>query len=471
MVVAGSTRYGSTAAREAAPSHDDLPREHGFEPLVIEGALPPELSGTLYRNGPGLFGQFSVRYTHPFEADGAITAIRIGGGRAWGACRITATAGLLEERAAGSLRYGLAAPWPRRFVNTIRGRHKNTANTSVVVWQDRLFALLEIAKPTEIDPRDLSTLGETDLAGAVIAGFSAHPRRVVRRGAIYNFGVEYGRKTRLHLYELPDLGAARRLGAVELAGPAVVHDFCATETHLVFFISPVRVNSVRMLLSIGPFHELFRWRPELGAEVICVPIDGAGDIVRFTTDAFFQWHFANGFTRGGELIIDYVRYPAFDSFEKLGALSIRVPPVGLDGRAHRATINLAGRSLRTNLLLDRTCEFPTVAPSREGSEYGATYLVVDDAMAIGRLDHATGALDVHELPRTQRATEPCFVARAGARSETDGWILSLCHDGPSDRAFLAVYDAHRLSAGPVACAWFDHQIPITFHGTFLADRR
>ena len=27
-------------------------------------------------------------------------------------------------------------------------------------------------------------------------------------------------------------------------------------------------------------------------------------------------------------------------------------------------------------------------------------------------------------------------------------------------------DALRLSEGPVARAWFDHQIPITFHGTF-----
>jgi all-trans-8'-apo-beta-carotenal 15,15'-oxygenase len=44
----------------------DLPREHGFEPLVVEGALPTTLRGTLYRNGPGQFGQFGKRYTHPF---------------------------------------------------------------------------------------------------------------------------------------------------------------------------------------------------------------------------------------------------------------------------------------------------------------------------------------------------------------------------------------------------------------------
>ena len=55
----------------------DLPREHDFEPLTIEGTLPRSLRGTLYRNGPGQFGQFGTRYTHPFEADGAVTAVRI----------------------------------------------------------------------------------------------------------------------------------------------------------------------------------------------------------------------------------------------------------------------------------------------------------------------------------------------------------------------------------------------------------
>ena len=52
----------------------DLGREHGFEPLVIEGKLPAGLRGTLYRNGPGQFGIGGTRYTHPFEADGAVTA-------------------------------------------------------------------------------------------------------------------------------------------------------------------------------------------------------------------------------------------------------------------------------------------------------------------------------------------------------------------------------------------------------------
>lgn len=467
------------AAAPAAPSlttrlwSQGLTREHGFEPLEIEGVIPAELRGTLYRNGPGQFEMDGTRYTHPFEGDGAITAVRLGGGAALGASIITPTAGLIEERAAGALRYGQAAPWWRRVRNMIGGRRKNTANTSALVWQGRLFALMEGAVPTELDPRDLSVRGETALGGVVIQTFSAHPHRVGARRAIYGFGLEYGRTTRLHLYELPDAGAARWIGSVVLDAAVMLHDFIATDTHLVFFVSPARVVVPRMLLQLGRFEDLWKWRPEHGTEVICVPIDRPAEVVRFTVDAFYQWHFASAFTRADELVVDYVRYPDFDSFGQIGRY-LSAPATAEDqmlteGRAHRATIDLRARTLRSEPLLDRPVEFPTVAPGREGTPDPTIYLAFDDLRAIGRLDPRTGAVVSHELPATQRVTEPLFVPRPGATADDDGHVIALCHDDPSDRAFLAIYDAARLPDGPVARAWFDHQVPITFHGTYAPD--
>ena len=51
---------------------EDVSREHGFELLRVEGDLPRELAGTLYRTGPGLFGSFGRSYAHLVEGDGAI---------------------------------------------------------------------------------------------------------------------------------------------------------------------------------------------------------------------------------------------------------------------------------------------------------------------------------------------------------------------------------------------------------------
>ncbi|MGE5186488.1 MAG: carotenoid oxygenase family protein [Acidobacteriota bacterium] len=432
----------------------DLKREHGFEPLRVEGKLPAELRGTLYRNGPGQFGQFGKRYTHPFEADGATTAIRIADGKAAGASRIHATAGLVAERAAGKQLYGLAVAWPRRFANGLRRRFKNTANTNIIAWQGRLFALMEAARPTELDPRDLSVIGETDL-GVVVAAFSAHPHRVAARRATYNFGLEYGRVTKLHTYELPDAGPARHLGVLALPGAPMLHDFIATESHLVFFVSPVRVDVPRMLLQLGSFEQLFRWKPEHGTEVIAVPIDRPHEPVRFTTDAFYQWHFANAFSRGHELVIDYVRYPNFDSFREIGAVGAGAQrDVLATGRYHRATLDLGARTLRSTQLADRACEFPTVTPGEEGREHRVAYAAFDELTAIGSVD-AHGQIRAHELPAGERASEPLRVG---------DHVLVLCH--VRDAAYVAVYDAGRIPDGPIAKIWIDHHVPITFHGTF-----
>ncbi len=433
----------------------DLGREHGFEPLVVEGTLPAGLRGTLYRNGPGQFGQFGTRYKHPFEGDGAATAVRIEGGKATGASRLHRTKGLLEEREAGKVLYNFSAPWPRRVANMFRGRQKNVANTNIITWQGRLFALVESSRPTEIDPRDLSTIGETDL-GAIGRAFSAHPHRVESRKAIYNFGVEYGRVTKLWMYELPDAGPARKLGEVALDGAPMLHDFIATETHLVFFVSPTRVHVPRMMLQIGGFADMFQWKPEHGTDVICVPIDRPSEVVRFTTDAFYQWHFANAFTRDNEIVVDYVRYPNFDSFYDIGALASGAKGDGVleGGLLHRATIDLTARTLRSEPIAERTCEFPTIASGLEGREHSTTYVAFDNLAAIGSID-SKGTIRSHALPAGVRGTEPVWA---------DGYLLSLCH--ATDRAYLAVYDPARIPDGPLAKIHIDHHVPITFHGSF-----
>src|SRR5207248_2482238 len=184
-----------------------------FGHATVEGRLPDDLRGTLYRNGPGLYESVGKRYAHPFGADGAVTALRLDGDGARAASKIHDTIGLAEERAAGKALYGLGVSWPRRVWNGLRGRDKNTANTNLMWWNGRLFALMEAGMPTELDPQTLATIGATDLDGVVASWFSAHPHRSARRRTTYNFGLEVGRHMKLHLYALPDDGAARRLAA------------------------------------------------------------------------------------------------------------------------------------------------------------------------------------------------------------------------------------------------------------------
>jgi all-trans-8'-apo-beta-carotenal 15,15'-oxygenase len=457
----------SPSRRAISPGYRrSLVRDHGFEPLRVTGKLPEGLAGTLVRNGPGLFERFGQSYDHPFEGDGALSAIRLDGRGALGAHRIVKGLGYLEEKAAGRPLYGSAAPRWRRLWNGLRLHGKNTANTSVLSWQGRLFALMEAAKPTEIDPSDLSTLGETDLDGVVAQTFSAHPHAIPARKAVYNFGMRFGRRSAIELYALPFAGPARRLGAVPLDRPLMVHDFVATERHLVFLLSPVRISAPHVLLGVGGFEQIIRWTPGDGTEVIVVPIDAPSRVTRFTVDPFFQWHFANAFEDTGAITLDLVRYDDVSSFKRIGGKE----EVQSVGRLTRMRLDPAAKTLTSEPRWDQPCEFPRVDPRVEGTAHRHIWLSSDGdgAAGIACVDMQTGRVRLAAVEAHQRQSEPVLVPRSADAPEGDGWVLSLVYDAREHASHLAVYDTRTLEDGPVARAHFDHHVPMTFHGAWIA---
>jgi carotenoid cleavage dioxygenase-like enzyme len=448
----------------------DVSREHGFEPLRVEGELPRELAGTLYRAGPGLFASFGRAYDHLFEGDGAISGVRFHDGRAEGAHRVVQSAGLGAERAAGRALYGSAVPRARRVANALRGRIKNVANTNALVWQGRLFALVESSRPTELAPDSLATHGETDLGGIVLETFTAHPHPVAARNAIYGFGTRFGRAPALALYELPARGAARRFGEIVLEQNTVVHDFVATDRHLVFLIGPARLRALRMLLGEWRADRFFSWQPERGSEVIVVPIDAPAHPTRFRTDSFFVWHFANAFERGDAIVADFVRHPDLRAMATLREEAVRGGAVDMDGGdLCRATIDWRRRRMHTERVWGEPCEFPTIDPRGAGSVHRYAWVSTSEKQprSIARFDFERGEAVSWTPPVGQHVSEPVFAPRAGADGECDGWVLVLVYDERTHTSHVAVLDAARPEAGPIAQAHFDHHVPLTLHGAWV----
>ncbi|MEY2979023.1 MAG: hypothetical protein RLZZ435_3162, partial [Cyanobacteriota bacterium] len=48
------------------------PQEMEYPITDIEGQVPPDLKGTLFRNGPGLLDIHGQRIHHPFDGDGMV---------------------------------------------------------------------------------------------------------------------------------------------------------------------------------------------------------------------------------------------------------------------------------------------------------------------------------------------------------------------------------------------------------------
>lgn len=448
----------------------NLDQEHGFVPLSIEGQVPQDLRGTFYLNGPGLFSLFDRPYQHWFDGDGAISAIHFGA-TVTGATRLVASRGLEEERQAGRPLYTsgstLAPQWWRR----LGLRFKNVANTKPLWWNKRLFALYEAGLPTEVDAATLQTVGETALNGTIKGYFSAHFHDVPARKAFYNFSIQRGRQHTLHVYELPRGGQIRRLASLPLPkSSSMLHDFIATEKHLVFFIPPVGISVLPVLMGVKAPSDTMHWRPQEGTTVLVVPIDAPHRYHSFKVEAFFQYHFMNAYEQGDEIIVDFVRVMDFESAFRQHGVQDRFSSFPTEGRLYRAYVRPLAQTVRLEPRWDQPCEFPQVAPAVQGRRHRYGYVLVsrngEPQTRIAKIDYDKGGSLSYVFAPNHFPSEAVFVSRRDAGEEDDGYLLSLVYDADSDRSYLAVFDAKRLGQGPQARLWFAHHVPRPIHGTW-----
>lgn len=459
-----STSLAPPKSSSVPTLNHSIRRAHGFERLCIEGRVPEELRGTLYRTGPGLLERFGRQVGHPFDADGAVTAVRFDDDGAAGATRVVESVEFREEEQAGRFLYGTSASWGRQLKNVWTSRKKATGNTNLLTWRHRLFALMENGRPEELDPRTLDALGTTDL-GVVRDAFSAHPHRVHALKTTFNFGL---RGTTLDLYALPDDGVARCLGSVEAPWPCMVHDFIATERHLIFVIGPARLILWRALFAVGDLSQYFKWDPALGTQVIAVPLDDPSRATRIDVEPFWVWHFVNAFEDGDCVQVDLCRHHTFGAF----AAPSSAGPEHSQPEYWRYALDVQRGTFRGAALWTEPSEFPSVDPRRAGARQRFTFLQTFSDHArhpgVARIDVDSGVVDAWGAPLDHLGVEPVFVAgQSPDRPEGEGWMLQMMCDPARDQSYLAVLDALHLGDGPLARVWLPEAVPMTFHGLFV----
>lgn len=445
--------------------HRDLPREHGHEPLRVEGVVPPGLRGTLYRNGPSRFQVGGEPYVHAFDGDGAITAIRLGEGPPTGACRLLRTDWLRAEEEAGHHLYRsyaqLGVGWRRWLAPP-----KNQANIAVLDWGGKTWALWEFGLPVSFDPETLDCKGPENIGGIIGSAFGAHPHR--QGGRILQTGLRFGPRFSLDLFELRD--RMRKIGNIPLPFPTLIHDFAATEKTIILFCPPRHLHLRPLALGQRPFIEDLRWEPERGTEIILVSREDTDHVVRFTVPAFFLWHFVGAWEEGEELVVDYIRYDDDATDAWFGRAPWAVEPVPAS-RLMRARIHPGRQTFTERVLSDRPLEFASIHPDLAGKPYRECFaLSWSEARArsggppeLTRYDTDSGEVLAFDLGPDTFPSEPLLAPRPGGGA----WVLSLVYDGSVDRSYLAVLDSARWGEPPVAKLWFDHAIPLTFHGAWV----
>ena len=442
---------------------------------LLEGKVPSDLRGTLYRNGPGRLQRAGEAVGHWFDGDGAILAVALGDGPPTATYRYVRTSQFAAEELADKFLYsgyGMTAPGPlwKRWITPL----KNAANTSVLPLGDRLLALWEGGNPHALDLGTLRTLGRDDLSGALAgnAPYSAHPKIDPVTGDIYNFGMAPGLNATLTLYRSDRTGRVLQMGQVPLEGTPLIHDFALAGPYLVFCAPPTRIDLIPVGLGYKAFGDSIRWRPELGTQIIVVDKKTLEVVSQHTADPWFQWHVSNAYLdEQTDLILDVIRYSDFKTNDYLREVATGETYTQTRGTYWRIRIDPKTAQVRSQTeLLDQGCEFPVVDPEQVGQAMDAVYLTChrpgtaiysDMFGAVARYDLGADRLTLADCGEQRYPSEPIYVK---ADAPQQGWVLSVVFDGRQEQSELWIFAADALDAGPVARLALPGVIPHSFHG-------
>ena len=439
---------------------------------TIKGRMPADLEGVFFRNGPGRFELGGERYHHWFDGDGFAQRWQIGQGKVSHRGKFVATQKFTDESQAGQFLYpGFGTQISRRAIKS--NDTMNAANTNLLPFGGRLYALWEGGSAIELNPATLDTIGirtwRDDLRSMP---FSAHPK-IDQDGSLWNFGaLPFG--GRLALYRIGADGAVLQAGLVEVPQLAMVHDFIISAQHLIFLVPPYDLLADTSL----SFAERHAWAgsgPQ-ARPMRAVVVSKATLQVRqvFELDPRMAFHFGNAFDDGQTTRLDVVLHDG-DAIASFGALMRGERQAKLLERSYTAQITLdyASGTARQARLFGAS-EFPRVMPQVVGRRHRKLAVLGSAARnrehvldTVNVVDTDTGKADSYRFDAGWLAEEHILVPRRHARSETDGYLVGVAQDTRRGETVMSVFDAAHVSDGPLALARLDYRAPICFHGNFL----
>lgn len=468
-----SSTQAETAAEDWHRIFEPLFTEHDYVVDELEGRLPEDLTGTMYRNGPGKWEQGGSPLSHLLEGDGMISSYTLDGKSVRFRNRYVRTPNYLRglndrgvrDRTAGTLiPGGPGANVDREIVKQ--------ANTNVIEHGGRLLALYGAALPWGLDRQTLETLGTVDFDGMLgpdRPGFSAHPKIDPVTGQMFNFSHQGGPSPTIHTYSIDAQGCGTRLGTAAVPFADWVHDFAITEKHFVFALSPLKYDFDMFRSGMASPLEAMSLREDLGSVFLIMPKDG-GEHRILEYDAFSYFHVTNAYDDGDDIVFEMSIFEHGWDHTNRAMFDFRTG--GTDyfaNRPWRYRITSSGKVL-DEPVADFRSEWPQLDWRRTGRQHRFSYHATTDAPTaaggIAQVDNDTGHSAEHRLPNGHVVGEPSFVPRDSDAAENDGWVLFGAYDPAEHRSRLVILDAGDIGGEPVAVAHLRHHVPLTFHGSF-----
>ena len=256
----------ATSSEQSAETlkFDQAAWEKGYascnEELVkeLEGSLPTDIEGTFFKNIPAKFEFGKDLVLHPFDADGMVLGITIKDGKALFRNRYVRTKGYIADSKRNKIvsRGTFGTQKSGFLANLFDFKFKNTANTNVLYWDKKLFALQESDIPHFMEPDSLRTIGKYTFRGLLKSStncFTAHPRIDSKTGHLVAFSLKQGKvPTELTMLEFDSSLKVVTSRDVKFKDFCFYHDFVVTDNFYVFVQAPASFN---IMVSVSHLHD------------------------------------------------------------------------------------------------------------------------------------------------------------------------------------------------------------------------
>lgn len=466
--------------------------------LTVEGDLPAWLSGTLLRNGPGVFEietgtGTSHSLDHWFDGLAVLHRFTIHDGAvryrnahlARGLERRIADRGHADHISFGNDPcqglFGKFFTLFRRDV-TDPDTGRSVQNTGVTVGKlpdDRLVSktdanLLQFIDWKTLDAREPCRYADLDerFEGQLAA---AHSQKDLGRNRLVNYALKLGRTGQYTVFSVAEDPEEHRVLARFEAAPAYIHSFALTERYVVLIVWPAYLSPLKLLWNRN-ITDSMNWEPEDGTVFHVVDRRQRKLVARYRSEPFFAFHNVNAWDEGGDVVIDLCGHDDPSVIDELFVDRLRdistVPGLGRLRRYRLENVSSATidepRSVSARTLSDAPVELPRfnqnyhMSPTRyvygisagENSDFWDALVKIDVQTGDHRIWNEDGCYP----------GEPVVVAAPEGEDEDDGVLLSVVLDGHDGSSFLLVLDAGTLEE--VARATGAPPVPFGFHGNF-----
>lgn len=450
------------------------PVESDYKVVEIDGEVPRELNGTLYRNGPNqnVLPSGGSKALHFLEGDGMVNAFFFEDGEVYHRSRYVEARGFLREKEVGQYLGGFQNP-PE--FDDPSGIPMIKPNTNAVFHGGRLLAMIEHVPPFEIDPDTLAPKGFWNLDGKMLGlSTTAHPKIDGATGAMVIHGYQPF-EPYLTVYQIEADGTVSRADKYDPPHVTFMHDVAITENFIILPLNAIALNlDERSASGVGGYEygdyltlKFGITKREPGAKMRWFDTGETGAI----------FHVGNAYEQDEKIHLDACTYSQPKRLmDNLTTARRGKVTGGIIANPVLYDFDLRDGSAKSTKLSDMSAEFPRVDDRLVGhrNEFGYCTIATDgngteSSSQIARYSRDGGPKMRTSHQEGEFVGEPIFVPRAVGSSEEDGFILHQRYHSDGDRSSLDILDAKNVDQEPLARLWLQNRFPIGFHGNWVGN--